>query len=50
MSDPGHAGFPDASALLLRESLAWGRPIIMNAPEELVQVVEEIIAGKFIKE
>jgi len=49
-SDPGHAGLPDASAPPLRESLAWGRPIIMNAPEELMQAFEELRAGRIIKE
>jgi len=49
-SDPGHAGLPDASALPLREELAWGRPNVMNAPEELMQAFEELRAGRIIKE
>ena len=33
----------------LKESIAWGGPIVMNTREELMKAFDELDAGTFIK-
>jgi len=49
IAGPDGARFVFAHALPLKESIAWGGPIVMNTREELEAAYAELDAGTFVK-